>query len=96
MTRRLLLALALFAPASAHANPGTRITIDTPVELAATPHAPISRVIYLERCRGGCTVTKSTQNDALAGLSILPQMPGTHVVTEFLSKDGTPGAAADA
>jgi hypothetical protein len=96
MTRRLLLALALFAPAYALAERPTRIVIDTPVELTATPHAPISRVIFLERCRGGCTVTKSNSNDAQAGLSILPQMPGTHPVSEFQSKDGVAGAAADA
>jgi hypothetical protein len=95
MTRWLLLAFALL-PVTAYAERGQRITIDTPADLTVAPHAPISPVIYLERCRGGCTVTKSTTNDAQAGLTILPQTPGVHPVTEFLSSDGMPGAAADA
>lgn len=96
MSRRLLLAVAIVgAPGHALAERPQRITIDAPAELAIE-HAPISNVIYLERCRGGCTVTKSSTNDALAGLTILPQIPGTHLVTEFRNKDGMTGAAADA
>ena len=95
MSRRLLLAIALLAPVHAVAERAQRITIEAPLDLTVVPHAPVSRVIYLERCRGGCTVTKSTTNDAQAGLSILPQTPGTHPVTEFMSSDGMTGAAAD-
>lgn len=96
MSRRVLLAIAFLAPAAAYAERPQRITIDAPVELTPAEHAPLSRVIYLERCRGGCTVTKSSSNDAQAGLTILPQTPGVHQVTEFHSKDGEAGAPADA
>jgi hypothetical protein len=86
--------LALLAPAAALAGP--RLTLPTPVEqFTALEASPISHVIYLERCVGGCTVMKATTNDALAGLSTVPQTPGTHTITEFRSKDGMTGAAAD-
>ena len=107
MSRRLLLVVMALAPAHAFAErntstdhgplppalvpTATRITIPTP----PVAHEPVSHVIYLERCRGGCTVTKSNTNDAQQGLTILPQTPGTHVLTEFQSKDGVAGAAAD-
>ena len=98
--RRILFAVALLAPASALAEPlvlaQRRITVDTPVEAFVAPHAPISKVIYLERCRGGCTVTKSNTNDALAGLSTIPQSAGTKTITEFQNFEGESGAAADA
>ena len=73
-----------------------RITIETPIEAFAAPHAPIGKVIFLERCRGGCTVTKSNTNNALEGLSTIPQSAGTKTITEFMNKDGQTGAAADA
>ena len=107
MSRRLLFAMALLTPAHAFAEPNTsinqlpsplaptgpRITITTePVAHAA----PISHVIYLERCRGGCAVTKSNTNDAQMGLTILPQTPGTSTLSEFQNKDGVAGADADA
>ncbi|MDQ3364795.1 MAG: hypothetical protein M3680_05140 [Myxococcota bacterium] len=75
-------------------GPGPRITVPTPVE-AFTPHAPISQTIYLERCRGGCTVTKATTNNAQNMESTIPSQPGSHVISEFTNKDGMAGAAAD-
>src|SRR5687768_4265565 len=96
---RLLFAL-LLVPVAASAEPlvlrNPRITIETPVQAFSAPHAPISKVIYLERCRGGCMVTKANTNDALAGLSTIPQSAGTKSITEFMNKDGQTGAAADA
>jgi hypothetical protein len=92
---RWLLVLALTAPTSVLAEPrATRITVPTPM-IEPVEADPISHVIYLERCRGGCTVTKSNTNDAKAGLTILPQSPGIHTLSEFASKDGVVGAAAD-
>jgi hypothetical protein len=93
---RWLLVLALIAPASVLAEPrATRITVPAPTLDPVAEADPISHVIYLERCRGGCTVTKSNTNDAKAGLTILPQSPGTHTLSEFANKDGVVGAAAD-
>jgi hypothetical protein len=97
MTRRFLLAIALLVPTHAFAE--RRIAIDTPVEAftrSPARHAGISHVLYLERCRGGCTVTKSNTNDAKAGLSTIPQSGGVKTITEFQSKDGLTGGAADA
>lgn len=85
--------LGLLAPAAAFAGP--RVTLPTPVEQFSAEAAGISHVIYLERCRGGCSVMKSNTNDALAGLSSVPQTPGAHTITEFRSKDGMTGAPAD-
>jgi hypothetical protein len=86
--------VALLAPAAAFAGP--RVVVPTPVEQFGVAEAgAISHVIYLERCRGGCTVTKSNTNDALAGLSSVPQTPGVHTIAEFRSKDGMIGAPAD-
>jgi hypothetical protein len=74
---------------------GQRITVPTPVD-AFTPHAAISTTIYLERCVGGCTVTKSNTNNAQSSESTIPQQAGSHVISEFVNKDGVAGSAADA
>ncbi|MBA3391851.1 MAG: hypothetical protein H0T89_04355 [Deltaproteobacteria bacterium] len=102
MTRRLLLlALTVAAPmvlraGTADAEPrGPRITIPTPLD-GFTPHAAMSKVLYLERCRGNCTVTKSNVNNAQTNESTIPGQAGMHVLTEFVNRDGVAGAAADA
>jgi hypothetical protein len=74
---------------------GPRLTISTPVD-AFTPHAGISKTIYLERCRGGCTVTKSNTNNAQTMESSIPQQAGSSVLSEFVNRDGMAGTAADA
>jgi len=75
---------------------GARVTIDTPpTAFTTTPHAAFSKVIYLERCRGGCTVIKANVNDAQQMMSTIPTQAGSHVLSEFVNKDGQSGSAAD-
>ncbi|MGN6109741.1 MAG: MYXO-CTERM sorting domain-containing protein [Kofleriaceae bacterium] len=97
--------LALAATASiassiapAVAAPATqRIAVPTPVEafVQPPPHEGV-RVLYLERCRGGCVVTKGTMNDASTMTSTIPDRPGQSVIGEFRNSAGAVGAAADA
>jgi hypothetical protein len=79
----------------APAEAGTRLVVPTPLELFTAPHAVISGAIYLERCRGGCTVFQGA-NDARAMSSSIPQTPGAHTVSEYRNGAGEIGAAADA
>src|SRR5437868_14125600 len=68
--------------------PGERIAVDTPPERFATPNAAsVSPTIYLNRCRGGCTVHMGN-NDARTDTSSIPtpsaQAPGPNfLVSEF-------------
>lgn len=81
---------------------GQRITVVTPVERFATPFAAqISQTIYLNRCRGGCTVHMGN-NDARTDTSTIP-VPFTgntaapdFRITEFEDSSRNVGAAADA
>src|SRR5689334_8490826 len=68
---------------------GTRLVIPTPPAMfTAVPHAQISGTIYLERCKGGCTV-KQGANDARAMSSSIPtSMGGTHTVSEYRNGAG--------
>lgn len=77
------------------AAPGPRLAVSTPLDQFTTVNAKISGVIYLERCRGNCVVTKGT-NDARAMSSSIPQGPGAHTISEYRNGAGQSGAAADA
>lgn len=72
-----------------------RVFVVTPSEGFATQTGPISHVIYLNRCSGGCSVTQSDHNDARNHLSTMVK-PGTSVLTEFANTAGQVGSAADA
>jgi hypothetical protein len=88
---RLALAVLMSTAAIAGAAPGARIT----VPVAPQPAGQISRVLYLERCIGGCRVTSNGVNDARAMASSIPP-PGIYTVTEFANTDRQTGAAANA
>jgi len=77
-----------------HAQP-VRLAIDTPVSAFTLDRHAISRVIYLERCIGGCRVTGGSTNDARTLTSTIPS-PGNYTITEFENALGAKGAAADA
>lgn len=74
---------------------GPRLAIRTPLEMFTAPFAQISGVILLERCQGGCTVTRGP-NDARAMTSSIPKTAGAHTVAEYRDGAGQTGAAADA
>lgn len=64
-------------------------------ELAAEPK--VSPILYLNRCRGGCTV-RSGVDDARAMTSSIPKgnASGEYMIEEFRNADGEIGEAADA
>ncbi len=74
---------------------GPRVVVPTPPELFVTPHAQITGTIYLERCRGSCTVTQGV-NDARSNSSTIPQSAGTHMISEYRNGAGDTGDLANA
>ena len=85
-------------PHHAHVNGlGTScVTVPMP-ESAFTPHlGEVSRVLYLERCVGGCTVRGGAINDARTMTSAIPQTGSMASFPEFTNHLGETGAAADA
>jgi hypothetical protein len=83
---------ALFGPLTAGGEPGQRIAVDTPREMFVSPAASVSPTIYLERCVGGCMITKGT-NDARINSSSIPTGPSE--ISEFQDASRETGAAAD-
>lgn len=73
--------------------PGRRLVIDTPLEQYATPGAPVSRMLYLERCQGGCRIHRGP-NDARTNTSTIPLVQEA-TVGEFANSLGLTGVAAD-
>jgi hypothetical protein len=76
-----------------------RLAIDTPIDTPIdppqfAPAAAVSPVIYLERCRGGCTVHLGA-NDSRTNTSMIPSQP-TSTIGEFADDLGEIGAPADA
>lgn len=55
----------------------------------------VSKIIYLERCKGGCTVRKGA-DDARAYTSSIPDDPGEYTLAEWKDSQGRTGADADA
>ena len=75
---------------------GPRLAVPTPPELFTTvPHAQISSTLYLERCKGGCSITQGA-NDARAMSSSIPQLSGTNTISEYRNGAAQTGALADA
>jgi hypothetical protein len=81
-------------------QPGQRVAVDTALERYATPFAAqVSQTIYLNRCKGGCTVHMGN-NDARTDTSTIPTPFGGNpgpdfVMSEFQNSAGATGAAAD-
>lgn len=80
--------------------PGRRIAVDTPPDRRAAPFALGSRTLYLNRCRGGCIVTKG-DNDARNHMSSIPNpnavVPGpSFTISEYRDAANRMGAGADA
>ncbi|MGE0399532.1 MAG: hypothetical protein AB7T06_22650, partial [Kofleriaceae bacterium] len=61
---------------------------------AAAQVGNVSKIIYLERCSGGCTVTKGT-DDARAYTTSIPDDPGQYTLAEWKNSQGLVGQAAD-
>src|SRR5688572_13858460 len=96
------IALALLASTicitPAAADRPLRLAVEAPNEAFMAPPvagASVSSVIYLERCLGGCTVTKSNTNDARAFTSSILPGSGSFSISEFEDASGASGAVAD-
>ena len=83
-----LVALAIPA-APAAAEPTVRAVVVQP-RAAFHPTATESPFIYLNRCRGGCSVTGGSTNDARQQESSIPR-PGTYTIGEFSNFMGSIG-----
>lgn len=75
--------------------PDRRVIVDAP-EVPPAAAASVSHTIYLERCKGDCTITKGTSNNATAMTSSIPSGTGTFKIKEYRSGTGEIGASADA
>jgi hypothetical protein len=80
--------------------PGRRLVVDTPRDRRATPLVQVSRTLYLNRCRGGCVITKGN-NDAHNHVSSIPNptaiTPGpSFTISEYRDVANRAGAGADA
>lgn len=84
---RLALLATLIGASTALASPGPRLET---VPLVGTPHAQTATVLYLNRCVGGCRVTKGGVNHAPSHTSQIPDGPsGTeYTLTEYAWGDG--------
>src|SRR3954469_10572455 len=82
-------------PTTADGKPGRFEARDTPLDLYTNPAAKASSIIYLERCKGGCTVQFGT-NDARNNMSSIPSKMGASLVSEYTTADNKTGADADA
>jgi hypothetical protein len=93
----MLVLAAVMAPGmgAARAEPavGRRVVIVVPRAPRAAPVTAVSRVIYLERCRGGCAIHVGA-NDARTTTSMIPMKPAP-VIGEFANALGQVGIAAD-
>jgi hypothetical protein len=80
--------------------PGERIAVDTALDRYATSAAAqVSQTIYLNRCKGGCTVHMGN-NDARTDTSTIPTPNTGHpgpdfLVSEFQDSNGAIGTPAD-
>jgi hypothetical protein len=90
--RSLLLVIALASIAEA-APQRLSLTIE-PRGISLRPE-DVSRVIYLERCRGNCTVIGESFTDAKTLRSTIPPA-GPHTISEFENANGQRGVPADA
>ncbi|MGE0867000.1 MAG: MYXO-CTERM sorting domain-containing protein [Kofleriaceae bacterium] len=82
---------------STPANKSARIAVPTPLEaFTPTAHHAISKIIYLERCIGNCTVNRGSVNDARTNTSTIPQGTGPFTVQEYRNAAGQTGSDADA
>lgn len=63
---------------AAHASPGRSPAGQlATVEIPPQPHATSAGVLFLNRCAGGCTITKGGINDARSNVSTIPDGPET-------------------
>ncbi|HEY5933636.1 MAG TPA: hypothetical protein VIU61_03345 [Kofleriaceae bacterium] len=100
MVLRVVVALCVATQVAA-AEPDELVGLGTPCVIApAGPErftqlpGPVSNVLFLNRCAGGCTIIGADRDDARNMQSFIPP-PGPHPFTEFGGRDGIVGNADD-
>ncbi|HEY4176603.1 MAG TPA: MYXO-CTERM sorting domain-containing protein [Kofleriaceae bacterium] len=96
----LLGGTAMAAPRTIDGTPGRLVTVEA--DAPALPAAKISNVLYMNRCTGGCLITKGDQTRADTNESTIP-MPSPAcpnpeagcTLGEFYNAAGQTGALAD-
>ncbi|MFN0252039.1 MAG: hypothetical protein ACKV2T_34505 [Kofleriaceae bacterium] len=104
MQRAAIFALVSFATATAYAELPHRIPREQGRLVVAPMTEPppahvgnVSKIIYLERCKGGGCMVRKGSDDARGYTSSIPQGAGsTFLVGEFENEAGETGDAADA
>src|SRR3954471_4885261 len=92
---RVLSLLSLLVAADSVAE-GRRVLVDEPAQQPAAVAPNLSHTIVLDRCKGGCPITKGSPTSATGLTSSIPQGPGPFTFGEFVNGMGQTGAAADA
>jgi len=76
-------------PTTSVQSGGQRIAIDTPAEQFTAHAGTPSRILYLNRCMGGCVVHGGPINDAKTDTSSIPAGPGPFTIGEY--SESAPG-----
>lgn len=80
-TLLILAAASLAGPAHADGGPGGALPT---VTVAPQPHAQTAGTLYLNRCKGGCVITKGGLDDARSHTSTIPEGTATeYTLSEF-------------
>ena len=106
---RSLVLFVLLVPALAMAEPGPAVLLGAK---GPAPAGPVATTLYINRCKGGCTITGGASDDASAMTSSIPcngtatcggggcscsgGTGGTFTIHEFTNDQGMTGTAADA
>ncbi|MBX3155550.1 MAG: hypothetical protein KF773_06105 [Deltaproteobacteria bacterium] len=87
MSARLALVLLLGVPTIAAADRPRSVRVPTPPGGFASIDV-VPNILFLNRCRGGCTIKFGTTNDARTHTSTIPNGSGMFQMTEFAWGDG--------
>lgn len=79
-------AVPLLTSASASAN-GRIVDIEVPESSLVGRETTLSNIIYLNRCKGGCTLQGGQINDSRTNSTTIPGDNSQHVLTEFNGDD---------
>jgi uncharacterized protein (TIGR03382 family) len=64
-----------------------RVASAAPSDTPPAPVVPVAHILYLDRCTSGCTITKSTIDDARRSLSTVPEHGGLFTLDPLVWTD---------
>lgn len=82
--------LAVAAPAMAETPQTARpriLDVEVPESSIVGREATLSNIIYLNRCKGGCTLQGGSINDSRSNATTIPGDNSSHILTEFNGDD---------